>query len=403
MKNHFENAFEALKANRLRTFLTITGVTIGVAGITATLSLVSGATSFLGNQVAESGDKIMLVRPSAQISSSDVLLSDLQNIESIEPLTEHDFKALSEIGETAIASMSLARVDLRPGNDDGTVKSATLVGTNPSLLPIAGLEMFDGEFIGPGSGANSLVLGHQLAIDMFGTEHAIGSLVHARDVSFTVIGVMKPTKEAVGYLGVDFNNSAIVTDAAIRPFTQGVAQIQQVVIQVENSDELSSITQQAKESLLKSRYGEENFAILTSQEVIAPSSQLFSNMSIAIGVIAGISLLVGGIGIMNIMLVNVAERSREVGIRKAIGATSGDIVSQFLIESAIVGLLGGVFGYALGMTSAFILGMHLPFTLVVEWQTAALAIGVSVVTGIIFGIYPAVTASRKHPIEALYQ
>ncbi|OYW86064.1 hypothetical protein B7Z17_01195, partial [Candidatus Saccharibacteria bacterium 32-49-10] len=127
-----------------------------------------------------------------------------------------------------------------------------------------------------------------------------------------------------------------------------------------------------------------------------------SSIVATVAIIAGISLLVGGIGIMNIMLVNVAERRREVGIRKAIGATDSHIINQFLIESAIIGFLGGIFGYILGLAVAFGLGLYLPFTPTLQWEIALLSIGIALITGVLFGVYPAIRAAKKDPIESLY-
>lgn len=403
IKNHLENAIEALKANRMRTMLTVTGVTIGVASITAVLSLASGAANFLSTQAVATKDSVALVRSNSSPATPDSLLADFQSLHTTTTLTEKDVLDIDKAVEASVAPMANLHTGIKA--KDGAIdgKHATLVGSSPSLFEIANLAMLEGDFIADGSGMNGIVVGSQLAVDLFGTEHALGNILKIREETFTVIGVLKVTNQPINYLGVDFDRSAIVPVAAVKHFTQGVAQIQQIIISTENKAELTQIKKQVEELLLKNHLGEDDFMVLTGSAITAPSSKLFSSITVTVVIIAGISLLVGGIGIMNIMLVNVAERNREVGIRKAIGATSNQIINQFLIESAIVGLLGGIFGYALGLASSFILGMYLPFTPILEWHTAALSIGVAVATGILFGIYPAIRAANKDPIEALHQ
>ena len=270
-------------------------------------------------------------------------------------------------------------------------------------MQIANLAMFEGDFLADDSIGSGIIVGNQLAIDLFGTEHAIGSVLTIRGETFTVMGVLKSINQPINYLGVDFDRSAIIPLGTIKQFTQNVAQIQQIIISANEKQQLATSTKKAKEVLSKNHLGEEDFQILTGSAITAPNNKLLAGITLTVAIIAGISLLVGGIGIMNIMLVNVAERNREVGIRKAIGATGGHIINQFLIESAIVGLLGGIFGYLIGLSVSFILGIYLPFSPVLDWRVASLSIGIAVLTGTLFGAYPAIRAAKKDPIEALHQ
>jgi len=400
-KNHLENAIEALRANRLRTALTITGVTIGVASISAVLSLASGATQFLNGQVAATADSVALVRSSSIATTPESVLADFQALHSTTTLTEKDAHDLAKIPDASVAPMAILHTSLKAKDGKVDGQSATLIGSSPSLLEIASLKLLEGDFISNDS--RSVVVGNQLAIDLFGTEHALGNMMQIRGQNFTVSGVLKATKQPINYLGVDFDRSAIIATGVIKQFSQSVAQIQQIAINADEGKPLGPIVEQAKQIIENNHLGEKDFTILTGEAITAPSSRLFAGITLTMAIITGISLLVGGIGIMNIMLVNVAERNREVGIRKAVGATNNHIINQFLIESAIVGLLGGIIGYLIGLAAAFILGMYLPFTPILEWQVAALSIGVALLTGIIFGIYPAARAARKDPIISLRQ
>lgn len=401
--NHIGNAVESLKSNRLRTFLTVIGVTIGVTSITVVLSMTGGATQFLSSQIKEVDSTIALVRSSTGLSTPDSLLGDLQSLHTTTTLTEKDVADLSNIEGTKVSPVSLLHTSLeaKDGVIDG--KHASLIGSNADLLEISNLKVLDGQFLAHTNGVNGIVMGNQLAVDLFGTEYPVGRLVNIRDQTFTVIGVLRPVNQPVNFQGVDFDRSAIIQLDSIKQFTQGVAQVQQIILSTEQPDSFESVIGQTDEILNRNHQGEEDYTILTGKDITAPSSQMFSMIATILAAITGISLLVGGIGIMNIMLVNVAERQREVGIRKAIGATNGHIVNQFLIEAAIIGLLGGVFGYLLGMSLSFLLSLYLPFTPVIDWKIALISIGIAIVTGVIFGIYPAIRAAKKDPIEALHQ
>lgn len=402
-KTHFENAIEGLRANRLRVLLTTLGVTIGVASITALFALTSGANHFFNQQIASVTDTVALVRPNSHTVSLDTMFTDLHALPPTSTLTEKDARDLGRIANVTVAPMSVLHTSLHARDRTIDQSRATLIASNPSLMTVAELELFDGQFLVEDGGSSGIVMGNQLAIDLFGTEHAIGNVVTIRDEPFTVIGVLRTPAEPMHYLGVDLNQSAIISLSAIRQFTQNVAQIQQIVMMASDTDSLEAATSQAKTILEQNHTGEKDYVVLTGNDLSGPTKQLFSGITAIVGVIAGIALLVGGIGIMNSMLVNVAERRREVGIRKALGATNGSIVNQFMIEATIIGFIGGAIGYGLGLAIAFGSGLFMPFNPIVQWQVAALSIGTAVFIGIVFGLYPAVRAARQDPIELLNQ
>ena len=402
LKNHFDNAWEALTTNKLRTALTILGAVISTASITAVLSLASGATNFFNNQLSEVKESVAIVRPNSGLISNDAL-TNARSLPATTTLTEKDANDIGRISNATVAPIAVLHTTMTAKEGKVAGNQATLIGSTLDLITVANLGMLDGQFIMDNQTTNGIVMGKQLAIDIFGSEHAIGNIVKIRGQTFTVMGVLKPTNQPINYLGVDFDRSAIITLTAMKQFTQKVAQIQQIIIATEDPKSFEPILKQTKEILTKNHLGEEDYVVLTGSQITTPNSELFTSLTIVVAVIAGISLLIGGIGIMNIMLVNVAERNREVGIRKAIGATNGNIINQFLIESAIIGLCGGIVGYLLGVGAAFLLAMYLPFSPMIEWPVAVISIGLATLTGIIFGIYPAVRAARKDPMTALRQ
>lgn len=396
---HIQNARDSLKANRARTLLTVTGVAIGIASIVTVLSLASGATYVVAQQVDEVGGNIAVIRPGyeAPSSSTDLVNRQVYKQTDTSSLTKSDLKRIATIPSvTAHAPVMLIRTTLT----GDTAKTADIVGTTPDLLMISHIEMKEGEFIE--SENAPIVIGAQLSIDLFGTEDSLGKTVTVKDKTFYVGGILERQENPMNFNGVDFDNAALLSPTQITAINP-TAQIQQINIQTESVATLDRAIIDVNKALLAQHNNELDFRVLRGEEIAAPTSQLFTVVAGVTAAIASVSLFVGGIGIMNIMLVNVAERTREIGIRKALGASRSDIMWQFLIESIIMALIGGVFGGLLGLASAFVIGLFLTFTPVITWPIVAIAIGTAGIVGVLFGLYPALRAARKNPIEALNQ
>lgn len=405
--SHIENASDALKGNRIRTFLTTLGITLGVACMTTILSLSSGAHQLLSGQVESIGGNIAVIRPGSShtiTSLSDVTtLGDAAQF-SASSLTEQDYNSIAQLPDVKLAAPMMS-ISGSVKSSSQTVSNSTIIATTPALEQLANITIPDGEgqFIDSVTNSDTIVLGHQLSINLFGTDQSIGKTLSIRGQQFTVIGVLQPVDAALNYNHLDFNNAAFISLDSGKAFNQGIAQLRQITIQTTDDTSLTSVTKKVASLLSKNHSGDHDFTILTGDEIARPTSQLFQAIAAATSVIAIVSLVIGGIGIMNIMLVSVAERTREIGIRKAVGASGVHITMQFLIESLVMSLAGGICGYLLGYAAAFGLSTVLPFIPVFTWQIAAVAIGLSVVIGVIFGLYPALRAARKNPIEALRQ
>lgn len=399
--NHLENARDSLRANRMRTFLTITGVAIGIASIIAILSLATGASQIVANQVDETGGTIAVIRPGVQTADS---ISTIVNQQAHGSITTSSL-TLSDVAhiKTLPAVTSVAPIIVLHANiasTDHTLNQGTVVGSSDSLLTMSNVRVASGSF--DTSNENIVTIGAQLSVNLFGTENSLGKTLTIRGKEFRVGGVLERQHNPMNFNGFDFNTITLLNQEQLLAISP-TAQVQQINVQVDSIANLEPTVVRLNKDLLARHNNEQDFSVLVGDAIAEPTSQLFFVIAGVTATIAGISLFVGGIGIMNIMLVNVAERTREIGIRKALGATHSDIIWQFLIESLLMSLIGGIVGGFGGMALAFIISLFLTFDPVITWHAAAIAVGTAAVIGVIFGLYPALRASRKDPIESLKQ
>jgi len=403
LKTNIENAIESLHANRLRTFLTMLGVMIGIASVVVIFSLSGGVGSMISNQIVAEGGALAVVRPKELTANDKNVITSLATSKSFtqSSITNEDLGMISKIKEvSAVAPLANFSAKVR---GDGEEKYANLLATSPNLDQTVSLKVREGQFIADSANANTVVLGNQMAIDLFGTTQAVGKEVAMKGEKFIVIGVLAHQSSSINFSNVDFNNTAIIPYETAKRIIGDNLQIQQVNIHAKSINSLGAIQKQIESNLLKKHNGERDFEVLTGKNISHPSDKFIELSTLILAIVASVSLVVGGIGIMNIMLVNVSERTREIGIRKALGANNRHILFQFLTESMIISLGGGLFGYLIGYAFSFGVSMFLPFSPIISWQIALLVCGLSTVVGVIFGLYPAFRAARKDPIVSLRQ
>ena len=403
LKTNIENAIESLHANRLRTFLTMLGVMIGIASVVVIFSLSGGVGSMISNQIVAEGGALAVVRPKELTANDKNVITSLATSKSFtqSSITNEDLGMISKIKEvSAVAPLANFSAKVR---GDGEEKYANLLATSPSLDQTVSLKVREGQFIADSANANTVVLGNQMAIDLFGTTQAVGKEIAMKGEKFIVIGVLTHQSSSINFSNVDFNNTAIIPYETAKRIIGDNLQIQQVNIHAKSINSLGAIQKQIESDLLKKHNGERDFEVLTGKNISHPSDKFIELSTLILAIVASVSLVVGGIGIMNIMLVNVSERTREIGIRKALGANNRHILFQFLTESMIISLGGGLFGYLIGYAFSFGVSMFLPFSPIISWQIALLVCGLSTVVGVIFGLYPAFRAARKDPIVSLRQ
>lgn len=403
LTDHIANAYQALRRNRARTLLTVLGIAIGIASITCILAISGGVQQMIGKQVGDIDGHLAVIRPGQQTRDPNALLSPVaQQTFSTSTLTEADVAAVAKVPGVQ-AAVPLMTIDGTVKTDQNTISNNVVLATTPDFDKVADFSMKSGQFLDEITDDNTAVVGEDLSNELFNTDRPIGQTFTMRGVEFTVVGVIKRKDNPINFNNINLNQAVVVSFERGQLFHQGRAQIQQIDVLVDRSADLHNVAGSLQDTLLSSHLGEKDFIIATGSDIARPTNKLFSAITDVMTAIAAISLFVGGIGIMNIMLVGVAERTREIGIRKAVGASHGTILSQFVIESLIMSLLGGLLGYLLGITIAFGVSIFLYFTPAITWQTAVAALVMAVSVGVLFGIYPAIKAARKNTIESLRQ
>lgn len=400
---NYKLALQNLRASRVRTTLTVIGVIIGITSVTAILSLSEGAKIAMRGQVSTLGNDILTIRPGSAKRTQDGKLQDYSYLAAFgtSTITEADVTSLKQNTNIAHAA-PLMLVTGSVTDFSKTPSSGLIVGTSTDGDKALGLNVGAGEFINEHASTNTVVLGRNLALEMFGSEVTTGQKILLRGQEFTVVGVLGyfPASTAVSAV-FDLNNAAFVSLPSAKSFNQGVAQIQQVNIRLAPNADPQELATQIYDKLVSNHSGEDDVTVLQPQETLQIADSILGSFSNIISAVAAISIIVGGVGIMNIMLVSVTERTREIGIRKAIGATNSQILSQFMIEALVMSMAGGVIGVALGFAMAYVAGTFIGFMPGINWQIALTGFVISLAVGVFFGVWPALKAARKDPIEAL--
>ena len=402
LKTHFKLARASIRRNRTRSFLTCLGIAIGVASIILILSLMGSVANLIKSQAAEIGSDLIVVRPNSTKDSVTSVIEEFTSANTFQQssLSLADVKTISDMSDTAAVAPIATSVNT-VSSEKNTFPSVPVLGTTSDFVKIEPLTMRYGSFFNSENSANTVVLGRTLSLALFNSINStVGQVVTIMGEKFMVVGVLDEVNTSINFDNIDFDNSIIMDINTLSRIT-GSVQIQQINIKAANTDSLATISDNITEKLSSSKSGDTNFTVAYGETITHPSSSLFGIVSGMLATVAAISLVVGGIGIMNIMLVSVAERTHEIGIRKAVGASARNILMQFLFEALILSILGGVLGLILGYLLAFLLSIITPFAPYISWEILAITFLTTLVIGIIFGIYPALKAATKNPIESL--
>ncbi|MBO7718299.1 ABC transporter permease [Candidatus Saccharibacteria bacterium] len=402
IKTHFKLARTSIKENRTRSFLTCLGIAIGVASIVLILSLMGGISNLVKSEISEIGSDLIVVRPSSTKDNITNIVEELTSANNFQKsnLTVSDVSEIAKIeGVSAAAPIAISTNTVT--SEKNTFSSVPVLGTNLDFIKIEPLALKFGGFLNEQNEENAVVLGHTLSLALFNTINStVGKTINIMGEKFMIVGVLDEVEKSINFDNIDFDNALIMDVKSLDKIT-GSTQIQQINVKAANTDSLAKISEDIRNSLVTQKLGDQNFSVSYGDAITHPASSLFTIVSGMLTLVAAISLVVGGIGIMNIMLVSVAERSHEIGVRKAVGASSRNILMQFLFEALILSILGGIFGLILGYVLAFIISTRTPFTPFISWEIVLLTFLTTLIVGIIFGIYPAVKAASKNPIDSL--
>ncbi len=385
----FGAAFDALRANRLRSALTMVGVIIGVASVVMLVAIGSGAKQEVEQQVEGLGSNLILVVPGEFSFGSAPAVSRLK-------LDDVDYLGRVVGDRQAVAATVTSSEEVRVGTRSEYV---TVSGTNENVPLVFDRPLARGRYLSAGDVATRrrvAVLGSEIATTVFGDLDPLGRQISVAGVRFRVIGVFAPLGSAFG-VSRDKEVDVPVT-AAQRLF--GVDRIDALAIKAPTVDSVDEL-QGRLVAALEQKYPGQKFSAVTQTQILGTIGTILGLLTLVLAAIAGISLLVGGVGVSNIMLVSVRERTREIGLRKALGARQQDILLQFLIEAVLLTSIGGLIGIGIGVGAALLANTFTSLPAAVAWWSIALAFGVSVGVGVFFGVFPARRAGRLDPVVAL--
>lgn len=401
LNTHFHLAVDSLRQNRGRTFLSALGIAIGVASIVLILSLTGGIDRLISTNSNKEYANLILVRPSTTKSVTDNIIDELtSNNQYIKSnLTLEDVETISKIKEvSAVSPLAISNTAITV--NDRAHQGVSVVATNADLEKILGLHIKNGQFLDYSLRENVAVIGYDIATQMFGGTEAITKTFNYNGQQFMVVGVLDKVEDPINFNGVDLDNSILINIKYASTFESSI-QIQQINVRTNTTDDVTKAVESIKANLTKAKNGDQSFELITGDTNLHPAGSLLSIISSMLTLVASISLIVGGVGIMNIMLVSVSERTREIGIRKAVGASASNILLQFLFESIILSILGALMGFVLGYIFAFLISLITPFAPHISWEILGITGAVSIIVGVIFGIYPAIKAASKDPITSL--
>lgn len=399
-KESFLMAWASLIANKLRSLLTMLGIIIGVAAVIALVSIGNGVKQDIENSISSLGSNLLVVLPGAPRTPGA-----RSSQGSMKSLKISDYEAIAKLeGVKAASPMTNGSYVVIYQNKNWTTSVA---GVNSNFQDVNNWTMTSGRFFSDKNVQNRervAVVGQTVVKNLFADEDPVGKEIRVKNIPFRVIGVLK--SKGNGTMGNDQDDTVLIPYTTSMERVEGIDYLRRVYVVAKDDGGIDRL-QADIENLLRVRHNIkdtnlDDFNIQNMKSIMETVAQTTGTFTLFLGAVAAISLVVGGIGIMNIMLVSVTERTREIGVRKALGATYSVIVTQFLIEAVVISLVGGFIGIAFGIGASKVIGMVSGMSTIVSVPTIIMSFAFSMAIGLIFGIYPARKAAKLNPIDALH-
>lgn len=403
LKDNIKTALQSIRAARWRSLLTMLGVIIGVASVVTTISLGEGVKQQVIGQINQLGSDLIIIRSGAISRDADGNIEKLDLFSSLgaSTLTSQD-ATIVQMHPDIKASVPIGLVGGMVSRPGQSLSQARIVATGEQLPEILNQEVeYGGFFTASDKNKKSVIIGTGVAEKLFNERVPVGKTLSIRGQDFIVQGVFAEFPSNPLSTGADFNLAVFIPYSTGQQLTNGTMQTYEILAKPHNASNMKATINSLDTALTSSHGGQKDFAILRQEETLAVANNILTLLTSFVAGVAAISLIVGGIGIMNIMLVSVTERTHEIGTRKSVGATNAQIWGQFLIEAAVLSAWGGIVGVAVSGAANLLLRIFTDLQPVITLGVVLIAVGVSIVIGVVFGIAPAIKAARKDPIEAL--
>lgn len=402
---HLKMAFMSVRKNKGRSLLTMLGIIIGIVSVVTIVSVGNGMKQQVTGQIDQFGKNLIMIRPGqAADSSAKQMLSNsdiLFGRTALSGLSSQDYQIVQQTkGVKNVAPLGIISGQV-VSSDNVAMPNNLIIATTPDLPSALNQSIHYGSFFDDESELSSAVIGQQVAYNMFGQRAPLGKTFTLRGQSFTVRGVMSEFNAPPLSPTANFDNAIFISYKAANQITASTTQYYAILAKPNDTTNVKTAMADITSNLKKSHGGEQDFSVLDEQKSVAAASGVIDLLTAFITAVAAISLFVGGIGIMNIMLVSVTERMHEIGVRKAVGATSHQIMLQFMLESIVLSSLGGVIGVLISILTSFLIHTYTSYKPAMSWTAVGVATLVSLAIGVLFGTIPAAKAARKDPIEAL--
>lgn len=399
-KESFLMAWASLIANKMRSILTMLGIIIGVAAVIALVSIGNGVKQDIQNSISSLGSNLLMVMPGAPRTPGV-----RPSAGSMKSLKVSDYEAIAKLDGVKAASPMTNGSYVVIYQNKNWITSVS--GVSYNYLDVNNWSMKSGRFLSEKNVQNRervAVVGKTVVKNLFGDEDPVGAEIRVKNIPFRIIGVLN--SKGSGAMGNDQDDMVVIPYTTAMERVEGVDYLRMIYVVGKDENGIDRL-QSDIENLLRVRHGIkdtnlDDFNIQNMNSIMETMEETTGTLTLFLGAVAAISLVVGGIGIMNIMLVSVTERTREIGVRKALGATYSVIVTQFLIEAVVISLMGGIIGIILGIGSSKLIGMASGMSTVISVPTIVMSFAFSMAIGLIFGIYPARKAAKLNPIDALH-